>query len=281
MTLAEIQARLEEAGNADIAAHSARFFRTGPGEYGEGDQFRGIRVPVLRKLARSCDAADMSVVEQLLMSPWHEDRLCALFMLIRRYERGDDAQKEAVFALYLKRVEYVNNWDLVDSSAHKIVGAHLESGEKRLLFDWILDESLWKRRIAVIATYWYIKRGRFDELLKMAEQLLGDDQDLIHKAVGWMLREVGKKELAVEEAFLRRHYRNMPRTMLRYAIERFDEKTRKDYLEGRIECSVEKTAYERVSPPRAGWADAAKKIRERGEDRLLGDIESINPLDNE
>ena len=238
MTLAEIQARLEEAGNADIAAHSAGFFRTGPGEYGEGDRFRGIRVPVLRKLARTCDAADMSVVEQLLMSPWHEDRLCALFMLIRRYERGDDAQKEAVFALYLKRVEYVNNWDLVDSSAHKIVGAHLESGEKRLLFDWVRDESLWKRRIAVIATYWYIKRGRFDELLEMAEQLLDDDQDLMHKAVGWMLREVGKKELAVEEAFLRRHYRNMPRTMLRYAIERFDEKTRKDYLEGRIEDVV-------------------------------------------
>ena len=194
----------------------------------------------------------------------------------------DDALKEAVFALYLKRGRIrqqlgpgrffppTRSW-----------ARHLESGEKRLLFDWILDESLWKRRIAVIATYWYIKRGRFDELLKMAEQLLGDDQDLIHKAVGWMLREVGKKELAVEEAFLRRHYRNMPRTMLRYAIERFDEKTRKDYLEGRIECSVEKTAYERVSPPRAGWADAAKKIRERGEDRLLGDIESINPLDNE
>ena len=272
MTLPEIQTRLEAAGNADIAAHSARFFRTGPGEYGEGDRFRGIRVPVLRKLARSCDAADMPVVEQLLMSPWHEDRLCALFMLIRRYERGDDAQKEAVFALYLKRVEYVNNWDLVDSSAHKIVGAHLESGEKRLLFDWVRDESLWKRRIAVIATYWYIKRGRFDELLEMAEQLLDDDQDLMHKAVGWMLREVGKKDLAVEEAFLRRHYWNMPRTMLRYAIERFDEKTRKDYLEGRIECSMGKIADERVSPPRAGWAEAAKKMRARGEDRLLGDI---------
>ena len=178
MTLAEIQARLEAAGNADIAAHSAGFFCTGPGEYGEGDRFRGIRVPVLRKLARTCDAADMSVVEQLLMSPWHEDRLCALFVLIRRYERGDNAQKEAVFALYLKRVEYVNNWDLVDASAPKIVGAHLESGEKRLLFDWVRDESLWKRRIAVIATYWYIKRGQFDAFLAMAEQLLGDDQDL-------------------------------------------------------------------------------------------------------
>ncbi len=234
MTLAEIQSRLKEAGNPDIAAHSARFFRTGPGEYGEGDRFRGIRVPVLRKLANTCDAADMSVVEQLLMSPWHEDRLCALFMLIRRYERGDDAQKEVVFTLYLKRIEYVNNWDLVDSSAPKIVGAHLESGEKRLLFDWVHDENLWKRRIAVIATYWYIKRGRFDEFPEMAEQLLSDDHDLIHKAVGWMLREVGKKDLAVEEVFLRRHYRNMPRTMLRYAIERFDEKTRKDYLEGRI-----------------------------------------------
>lgn len=234
MTLAEIQARLEAAGNAGIAAHSARFFRTGPGEYGEGDRFRGIRVPVLRKMARTCDAADMSVAEQLLMSPWHEDRLCALFILVRRYERGDAAQKEAVFALYLKRVGYVNNWDLVDSSAHKIVGAHLESREKRLLFDWVRDESLWKRRIAVLATYWYIKRGRFDEILAMAEQLLDDDQDLMHKAVGWMLREVGKKDLAVEQAFLNRHYHNMPRTMLRYAIERFDEKTRKDYLEGRI-----------------------------------------------
>lgn len=234
MTLAQIQARLEAAGNPDIAAHSARFFRTGPGEYGEGDRFRGIRVPVLRKLARTCDAADMSVAEQLLMSPWHEDRLCALFMLIRRYERGDAAQKQAAFDLYLKRVEYVNNWDLVDASAPKIVGAHLATGEKDLLFEWARDESLWKRRIAVLATYWYIKRGGFEELLILAEQLLSDKEDLIHKAVGWMLREVGKQDRAAEEAFLRRHYRNMPRTMLRYAIERFDETTRKAYLEGRI-----------------------------------------------
>ena len=234
MTLAEIQARLAEAGNADIAAHSARFFRTGPGEYGEGDRFRGVRVPPLRKLARACDAADMSVVERLLMSPWHEDRLCALFMLVRRYERGDAAQKQAAFDLYLKRVEYVNNWDLVDSSAPKIVGAHLDSREKDLLFVWACDESLWKRRIAVLATYGYVKRGRFDELLTLAELLLDDKEDLIHKATGWMLREVGKKDLAAEEAFLRRHYRNMPRTMLRYAIERFDEKRRKEYLEGRV-----------------------------------------------
>ena len=234
MTRTDIQARLKALGNPDIAAHSARFFRTGPGEYGEGDQFRGIRVPALRKLARACDAADMSAVEELLMSPWHEDRLCALFMMIRRYERGDAAQKQAMFDLYLKRVEYVNNWDLVDASAHKIVGAHLEAGKKDLLFEWVRDASLWKRRIAVIAAYWYIRRGGFDEFLLMAEQLLNDKEDLIHKAVGWMLREVGKQDRAAEEAFLRRHYRNMPRTMLRYAIERFDEKTRKAYLEGRV-----------------------------------------------
>ena len=234
MTRTDIQARLKALGNPDIAAHSARFFRTGLGEYGEGDRFRGIRVPALRKLARACDAADMSAVEELLMSPWHEDRLCALFMMIRRYERGDAAQKQAMFDLYLKRVEYVNNWDLVDASAHKIVGAHLEAGKKDLLFEWVRDASLWKRRIVVIATYWYIKRGGFDEFLLLAEQLLNDKEDLIHKAVGWMLREVGKQDRAAEEAFLRRHYRNMPRTMLRYAIERFDEKTRKAYLEGRV-----------------------------------------------
>ena len=234
MTRTDIQARLKALGNPDIAAHSARFFRTGLGEYGEGDRFRGIRVPALRKLARACDAADMSAVEELLMSPWHEDRLCALFMMIRRYERGDAAQKQAMFDLYLKRVEYVNNWDLVDASAHKIVGAHLEAGKKDLLFEWVRDASLWRRRIVIIATYWYIKRGGFDEFLLLAEQLLNDKEDLIHKAVGWMLREVGKQDRAAEEAFLRRHYRNMPRTMLRYAIERFDEKTRKAYLEGRV-----------------------------------------------
>ena len=233
MTFTEIQSTLEAISHRDIAAHSARFFKTGPGEYGEGDRFRGIRVPPLRKLARSCKDASAEVCEALLASPWHEDRLLALLILVIRYERGDARGRQAVFDLYRKHVARVNNWDLVDVSAPRIVGPHLED-TPGLLFEWAGSDSLWERRIAVVATYPYIKGGRFREIFVLADLLLDDEEDLVHKAVGWMLREVGKKDRKAAEGFLRTRYRRMPRTMLRYAIERYEEATRHDYLKGRI-----------------------------------------------
>jgi 3-methyladenine DNA glycosylase AlkD len=230
----EIQAELDELANAEIAAHSQRFFRTGSGEYGEGDRFLGIRVPVLRKAAKRHREVSLSDVVTLLKSAWHEQRLLALLLLVLKFERGAGDQQKEIFQLYSDHLQYVNNWDLVDSSAHQIIGGYLHGRSQRLLDRLAKSKVLWERRVAIIATYHFIKRDEFDATLRIAERLLQDDEDLIHKAVGWMLREVGNRERKVEEAFLRTHYADMPRTMLRYSIEKFPEPLRKRYLEGRI-----------------------------------------------
>ena len=234
MTIDKIQAELAALADPQLALNQQRFFKTGPGEYGEGDLFRGIRVPVLRKLSKTYQAITIPEAEKLLHSPYHENRLLALLILVRIYAKGDAGKKETVYQLYLRNTAFVNNWDLVDSSAHYIVGPHLMGKRKEVLYELAQSSLLWERRIAILATFHFIKCGEFEETLKIARMLLNDKHDLIHKAVGWMLREVGKRDLEVEEAFLRPVYQQMPRTMLRYAIERFEKEKRQRYLKGQI-----------------------------------------------
>ena len=234
MTAQALQDRLAALGDAERAAHSQRFFKTGPGEYGEGDIFRGIRVPVLRSVAKEFQALPLSETLALLQSPLHEDRLVALFILVHAFKKGDAATQKTIYEQYLKHTQWINNWDLVDSSAHKIVGPYLQDRSRAPLYRLARSSSLWERRIAIIATFSYIRHDDYEDALALAEILLGDPEDLIHKAVGWVLREVGKRNLDAEEGFLLQHYRAMPRTMLRYAIERFPEPRRQGYLKGTL-----------------------------------------------
>jgi 3-methyladenine DNA glycosylase AlkD len=227
---------LTKLGSASAAALAQRFFKTSAGQYGEGDAFLGIRVPVLRALVRDMKDAGIEVALPLLKSGWHEARAVALMLLVRLFERGDERTRKRIFDLYLKSTRFINNWDLVDMSAAQIVGGWLTDKptmRKNVLTRLAKSVSLWERRVAVLATYHYIKQGNAAETLRIAKLLLKDEEDLIHKAVGWMLREVGKRVgEQEEESFLKRHYREMPRTMLRYAIERFAEPKRKRYLAG-------------------------------------------------
>lgn len=232
MTVRTIQARLRELANEKNAEIARRFFKTGPGEYGEGDRFLGIRVPVLRKLVKEFQTITVEQAALLLKSPIHEARLLALFILIHIYRGGRETVKKQIYTVYLKNTGFINNWDLVDASAEHIVGNFLLNRGKGPLFKLAGSNDLWERRISIIATFCFIRCGQFAETLKIAKILLNDREDLIHKAVGWMLREVGKRDLSAEEAFLKEYYNEMPRTMLRYAIEKFPEWKRKCYLKG-------------------------------------------------
>jgi len=234
MTVQEIQRRLQGLGNKEKATVLQRFFKTEPGEYGEGDVFLGIRVPELRKLAKTCQDLTTKEAGQLLNSSIHEQRLLALFILVRKYLRGNEIQRKGIYDLYMKNTRFVNNWDLVDGSAGHIVGAFLMGKDKKPLYRMSKSKNLWERRISIMATFYFIKQDQFSETFKIAKMLLSDEEDLIHKAVGWMLREVGKRHMPAEEKFLKEHYRKMPRTMLRYAIERFPETKRQMYLKSKI-----------------------------------------------
>lgn len=233
-TAKDALAHLREIGSEEMARGAQRFFKTGPGEYGAGDVFLGIKVGPLRQAARTFQELSLAETDSLLQSVYHEARALALLVLIRQFNRGEEATRKTIHELYLQRTQYVNNWDLVDASAEHLVGAWLWERSRKPLYRLARSSSLWERRIAMVATYHFIKRGEYGETLKVAEMLLDDDQDLIHKAAGWMLREVGKRNLAVEEEFLAEHYQQMPRTMLRYAIERFPESKRQGYLKGEI-----------------------------------------------
>ena len=233
-TTAHARRDLKALADDGIAAHSQRFFKTGPGEYAEGDRFIGVRVPAIRGIARQYRALSHAGVLSLLRSAIHEERLLALVILCDQYKRGDGDERKKIYDAYLGHTAFVNNWDLVDASAHKIVGPHLENRSRRPLDRLARSKSLWERRIAIVATFHFIQRGEFDDTLRIADRLLGDGEDLIHKAVGWMLREVGKRDRKREEEFLRERYGRMPRTMLRYAIERFPERRRKAYLKGAV-----------------------------------------------
>jgi 3-methyladenine DNA glycosylase AlkD len=230
----DIKKRLRLLADKEKAKVLQGFFKTGPGQYGEGDVFLGITVPALRRLARECRDTSVAEAALLLQSAIHEERLLALLLFVRMYGEGDDRVKGQIYKLYLKSMRYVNNWDLVDLSAPNIVGNYLLARNRRTLYALAKSRDLWKRRIAILATFAFIRQGDYADTLKISALLLTDDHDLIHKAVGWMLREVGKRSLSAEERFLKRHYKNMPRTMLRYAIERFPEGKRRQYLNGNI-----------------------------------------------
>jgi 3-methyladenine DNA glycosylase AlkD len=230
ITAAAIHRRMLELADPARARTSAWFFKTGPGQYGEGDRFLGITLPVLRRLAREYETLAPRSIVALLESPWHEERLLAVLILVRQYARADRAARDAIYQRYVTHRSRINNWDLVDSSAPQIVGAHLERRGRGFLRELARSPSLWDRRIAVLATLRFIKAGEFHDTLAIARMLLTDREDLIHKAVGWMLREVGKRDRDVLERFLRAHAARMPRTALRYAIERFPPALRRRYL---------------------------------------------------
>jgi len=225
-----LRAELRKLADPAIAEQATRYFQVYPGGYGEGDRFLGIRVPRLRELARRHRDLPQRALLSLLRSRFHEERLLALFILTLRYARGDAQERDAIYRCYLENTEYIDKWDLVDASAPRIVGAHLMTGDRGVLRRLARSENLWERRIAMISTFAFIKAGEVDETYRIAELLVDDEHDLIHKAVGWMLREAGKRDPRGEREFLNRHLRHMPRTMLRYAIEKFPERERKQYL---------------------------------------------------
>jgi 3-methyladenine DNA glycosylase AlkD len=234
ITSKHLRAELRRHADKKQAALLQRFFKTGPGDYGEGDIFIGVMVPQTRSVVRACKNAPVSAIKKLLKSPVHEERLLALMLLVEQYAKGDEKERELIFTAYLKHTRFINNWDLVDLSAPQIVGRHLAERDRSILYRLARSRSLWERRVSILAAFWFIKTGDFGDAFSIAEMLLKDSHDLIHKAVGWMLREIGKRDIASEEAFLRPRYKAMPRTMLRYAIERFPEKKRQAYLKGLI-----------------------------------------------
>jgi len=231
-------AELKTLADPTIAEHSQRFFKTGSGEYGEGDRFLGIRVPVLRKVSRAHRDLPRSEALKLLRSKWHEARLLALLILVERFRRGDAHERRAIFDAYLVNTpQHINNWDLIDITAPHVVGAWLVERPRRersVLRRLARSRELWERRVAMIATMTFIRENDFATTLELAEILRNDEHDLMHKAVGWMLREVGNRDRATMEKFLHNRYKTMPRTMLRYAIERLPEQRRQQYLKGRV-----------------------------------------------
>lgn len=231
----DFKKELRRYKNPEKAKLSQRFFKTGKGEYAQGDIFLGLTVPQMRLIAKKYPDLSLAEIKKLIISKLHEERQAVLFILVDKFQKSDEKLKKEIFNLYCKFARYVNNWDLVDCSADKIVGAYLwQNPDPKFLFSLAESSNLWERRISIIATGYFIKKNSFENTLKIAEVLLKDKHDLIHKAVGWMLREIGKRNLKTEESFLKKYYKKMPRVMLRYAIEKFSAKKRKKYLKGVI-----------------------------------------------
>jgi 3-methyladenine DNA glycosylase AlkD len=231
--LKELIAELEKLKNPKHAEALQRYFKTGKGEYGEGDVFLGIKVPVQRKIAKKYDLS-LPKIQELLKSKIHEHRMVGLFILLDKYKKSSEKDRENIFGFYLKNTKNINNWDLVDLSAPGIAGNFLSGKDKKILYKLANSENLWERRISVVSGFDFIRKNEFGDSLAIAEILMNDKHDLIHKAVGWMLREIGKKDMETLEKFLKFHYRKMPRTMLRYAIEKFDVEKRQKYLKGKV-----------------------------------------------
>lgn len=229
-----VSEQLQALADERYALTQQRFFKTAPGEYAAGDRFIGVRVPQLRELARRHAELGETQILKLLRSPIHESRMLALLILTERFGRADAAQQTRIYNLYLKHRRYVNNWDLVDVSAPRIAGCYLYDKEREPLYRLSRSRVLWNRRIAVVASLYFIRQNDFSFTLRIARDYLGDSEELIHKATGWMLREVAKRAPALVERFIRLHYADIPRTTLRYAIENFPETVRKDYLRGEI-----------------------------------------------
>ena len=231
--LRSLRKELERLTDNKKASFLQRFFKTGKGEYGEGDIFIGLTVPQSRSLAVKYKDLSFLEILELLKSKIHEERLIALLILVHRFKKNPDEQKK-IYNFYLQNTKYINNWDLVDLSSHKIIGEYLLDKPKDILFELARSENLWERRIAMISTFSFIRDRKFDTSLKIAEFLVKDKEDLIQKALGWMLREIGKKDLETEETFLKKYYKQMRRTALRYAIEKFPEEKRLSYLHGTV-----------------------------------------------
>lgn len=233
MSLTKIREAIEKQKNPEQAKILQRFFKTGKGEYGEGDIFYGIKVPVQRKIVKQFNDLQLNDLEILIASKVHEERLIAFLILVEQFKKADSKNQKIIFDFYLKNRKGVNNWDIVDLSAPNIIGNYLLYKDKSLLYKFAKSKNLWEKRIAVLSTFTFIRNGLFVDTINISEILLQDKHDLIHKAVGWMLREIGKRDLKTEEEFLIKHYKTMPRTMLRYAIEKFPEKKRQFYLYGK------------------------------------------------
>lgn len=228
----QIRKDFRSVASEERARISMRFFKTGKGQYGEGDKFLGIAVPDMRRIVKKYRDASREDLLVFLHSKFHEERLLALLVLVDQFAREKEKAKKEIFDIYLNNTKYINNWDLVDLTADRIVGAYLENRPKNILLKLSKSKLLWERRISILATFHFIKKGKSEWTLKIAEKLLNDKEDLMHKAVGWMLREVGKRcSEDVECDFLDKHVTKMPRTALRYAIERFEPKKRKHYME--------------------------------------------------
>jgi 3-methyladenine DNA glycosylase AlkD len=234
LTATKIKLNLKSYADPEKADFFPRFFKTGKGEYGEGDRFFGVTVPNQRKVAKQFKHATQEVITALLYDSIHECRLTSLFILVEQFSKANDKRRGEIYRFYLKHRRQINNWDLVDSSAHKIVGAFLMNRPRTKLYQLARSKHLWSQRISIVATYQFIRQNDFEDTLAISGLLIEHEHDLIHKAVGWMLRETGKRDVAILKTFLTKHYHSMPRTMLRYAIERFDQPTRSLYLKGEI-----------------------------------------------
>ena len=226
----QIKKDLSQLSDPERAKNLSWFFKTGKGQYGEGDVFLGITVPEQRKVAKKYTDLSLNDLQELLNSEIHEHRFTALVILISKYRKAEESSKKEIFDFYLRNTKNINNWDLVDLSAPRIIGDYLLNKDRTTLFKLARSNILWERRISILSTFTFIDNCDFEDALSISELLLHDEHDLIHKAVGWALREIGKRDQNVEEKFLTKHHPNVPRTMLRYAVEKFDEKKRKKYL---------------------------------------------------
>jgi 3-methyladenine DNA glycosylase AlkD len=226
----QVKKEVQKLANPERAKGASRYFKTGKGQYGEGDRFIGVDTPTVRAVAKKYRDLPFTEIQKLLDSKIHEHRTIALSILVSQYQKAEEAKQKEIYDFYLQNTENINNWDLVDISANKIVGNYLLDKDKSILYRLAKSQNLWERRIAIMATFEFIRNNRFEDSLRIAEMLLGDKHDLIYKATGWMLREIGNRDQKTEEKFLKKYTLKMPRTMLRYAIEHFEEPKRKYYL---------------------------------------------------
>lgn len=226
-----VMSAVDAVGNPTDAEFLQRFFKTGKGEYAEGDIFVGARVPHIRKIARQNKNLSLDEVQKILDSPVHEHRMCALLIMVLRAKSASGELLEELYAMYLRNTKQINNWDLVDVTCRDIVGKYLSDRSRRPLYKLVESSNLWERRIAIVSTWWFIREGDLEDTFALSEKLLHDKQDLLHKAVGWMLREAGKKDEARLKSFLDKHAHQMPRTMLRYSLEKLHPEDRQHYMQ--------------------------------------------------
>ncbi len=232
--IATPQSALKQVSSPKVAEQTRKFFKTGEGEYSEGDVFIGVRMADIRKVAKQNLHLKRTEILSLVRSKIHEERMLGFLILLYQFDKGDEVEQRRIYKFYVSKFKFVNNWDLVDVTAPGIVGRYLMDQDRSVLYDWALSNHLWTRRISIVAQWWMIRNGDLKDVFRISQILLQDEHDLIHKAVGWMLREAAKKDLKKTESFLKKYYKAMPRTMLRYAIERFPEGKRQKYLKGTI-----------------------------------------------